>query len=72
MPFTDKDRDRLIKLSTDMDWVKTSYGDRLEKLEISDGMIHGRINKIKFWAAATFGGTSLGSVLIGWFNNKGQ
>ena len=47
MGFEDKDREKLTQVHTDVQWIKSEHGKRLDNLETEDKMLHHRINAVR-------------------------
>lgn len=71
MAFTDKDREKLTKVHTDVAWIKKEHGRRLDELESEDKTLHHRINKVtKIYVGASAGLAALASGITAWFKTQ--
>lgn len=71
MPFTDKDRETLTKVHTDVGWIKVEHGKRLDNLEKEDKVIHHRINKVRnIYIGASAALAALGGGIVAWFKTQ--
>ncbi len=75
MSFTDKDREKLIQVHTDVQWIKEEHGRRLNELEDEDGTLHHKINKVRNLyigiTAALSGLSAAGGALLAYLKTKG-
>lgn len=71
MPFTDLDREKLVQVHTDVAWIKSEHGQRLDNLESEDKILHHRINKVRnIYIGATAALTALAGGITAWVKTQ--
>lgn len=70
MAFTDKDREKLTRVHTDVTWIKNAHGQRLDNLEAEDKTLHHRINKVRnIYVGASAGIGIIAGAIGGFFKS---